>query len=99
MTDTEDRLLGYLMNDCDACERAAVERLIKNSADVARRLQVVRRKYAVLLGGFDEVDPPAGLAAAVCGEMFFEEAASVQRREAQPEPAVVERRSRRVSHA
>jgi anti-sigma-K factor RskA len=99
MTDTEDRLLGYLMNDCDAREREAVERLIKNSADVARRLQAVRRKYALLLAGFEEVAPPAGLAAAVCGELFFEEAAPAQRREEQPEFAVVERRSRRVTHA
>ena|SRR5690349_124662 len=97
MTDTEDRLLGYLMGDCDACERAAVERLIKNSSDVARRLQAVRRKYAILLAGFEEVPPPAGLAAAVCGSLFFEEVAPAQRCEAQAEPA--ERRSRRVTHA
>ena len=99
MTDTEDRLLGYLMGDCDASECEAVERLIKNSPDVARRLQAVRRKYALLLAGFEEVVPPAGLAAAVCGELFFEEAEPALRREDQPEYAVIERRSRRVTHA
>lgn len=99
MTDTEDRLLGYLMGDCDACERAAVERLIKNSSDVARRLQAVRRKYAILLAGFEEVSPPAGLAASTCGNLFFEEVAPAPRSEASAESAVAERRSRRVTHA
>ena len=99
MTDTEDRLLGYLMGDCDASQREAIERRIKNSPDVARRLQAVRRKYALLLAGFEEVAPPAGLAAGVCGELFFEEVAPATRREAQAEPAVGERRSRRVTHA
>lgn len=99
MTDTEDRLLGYLMGDCDACERAAVERLINNSADVARRLQAVRRKYALLLAGFEVVAPPAGLAAGVCGELFFEEAATETHAEAKAETAVAARRSRRVTHA
>lgn len=98
MTDTEDRLLGYLMNDCDASERAAVERLIKNSADVASRLQAVRRKYAILLAGFEEVAPPAGLADAVCGSLFFEEASPALHAEGRGESAIVERRSRRVSH-
>ena len=99
MTDTEDRLLGYLMGDCDARECEAVERLIKNSPDVARRLQAVRRKYALLLAGFEEVAPPAGLAAAVCGELFFEEAAPARGCDAKTVHATVERCSRRVTHA
>lgn len=99
MTDTEDRLLGYLMGECDACERAAVDRLIKNSADVARRLQAVRRKYAILLAGFEEVAPPAGLAAVVCGSLFFEETAPASYGEAKSEVAFAERRSHRVTHA
>lgn len=99
MTDSEDRLLGYLMGDCDAIERAAIERRIKNSPDVARRLKAVRRKYAILLAGFEEVEAPEGLASSVCQGLFFEEIALAEPVAAKAEAPKFERQPQRVSHA
>ena len=99
MTDSEDCLLGYLLGDCDAIQRAAIERRVKNSPDVARRLSAVRRKYAVLLAGFDEVDAPEGLASSVCQSLFYEEIVLADADASRAEAPRTERRAQRVSHA
>src|SRR5689334_14637936 len=65
-----DKLIGYLLDACDADERQQIEQHLQQDESLRRRCDVLKRAFEPLAHDKDHIEPPKGLAHRCCDYVF-----------------------------
>jgi hypothetical protein len=65
-----DKLIGYLLDACDADERQQIEQHLQQDESLRQRCDVLKKAFDPLVHDKDHIDPPKGLAHRCCDYVF-----------------------------